>query len=139
MTPITRTAVHRLSTLSAYLRKLDNQPSPPVGFDLGVWAGPDEQNDCGTVACAIGHACHITEFRGLGLRLVKVSLDGGRSVYWLPEFGTGREWNAVSWFFEIDPLDAYWLFSPSSYQYPQRRDPIAVADRIDAFIKERRP
>jgi len=98
-----------------------------VGFDLTTWyrEGPDyddgieSYNECGTTACAVGHACLDVWFNAQGL-----VRDGG-----IPQFEDNSGWDAVAEFFEID--DGYtpgWLFLSDSYQGEATR--FDVASRI---------
>lgn len=133
MTPTMLTL--RLKTLSAYLR------SPHItrtNFDLGVWKYGDRSAvQCGTVGCAIGHACDIPEFRDAGLHMC-----GGSDYILTPTFGGEEQWPAVEKFFGLTPEQALWLFSSYSYltgTYTRMSFEIPaaeVADRIDALVAD---
>lgn len=62
-----RIHANRLYRLSDYLRALDVER-----FDFTSWVSgsfSSDKLDCGTTACALGHAAMLPEFRALGLRL----------------------------------------------------------------------
>lgn len=103
----------RLTILADHLRTVD-----PEGFDLTDWR-------CGTVACAVGHACTIPEFQAAGL-----GLSGYSGT---PEYGSLLSWAAVRVFFGLTFEQAHSLFD--SGHYPDRTGPDNVADSIDAFVR----
>lgn len=79
-------------------------------FDLEVWKG---EGACGTVACAVGHACSHLPFQKAGLTL----------SYWFPkgytpyprfEGKTGIE--AIKDFFNLTEKEVHYLFLPHSYK-----------------------
>jgi hypothetical protein len=77
------------------LRLADHLDGVPVArFDIHDWA-------CGTTACAIGHACFVTEFMADGLFMDFRPVDG--VVYDGPEpaFGNLKGWEAVEEFFDL--------------------------------------
>lgn len=123
----------------------------PDVFDMTVWA--EIRADCGTAACALGHAAAI--FAHLGLRLKwdypadalrpgdsAIVLYGPAGVYPASGYAAG------AWFFEIEPWDAIHLFCPHAYRddgpdggeprmEPHDITPYEVADRIRAFVANR--
>lgn len=106
----------RLRTLAEHLQTVKAE-----SFRLDDWT-------CGTVACAVGHACSIPEFQAEGLSLYAYTLR--KSV---PSYQDERGWAAVSGFFDLSYSDATYLFSDQ--HYPDRVTPMDVADRIIDFIE----
>lgn len=136
----------RLLVLANYLAKLKNQ------FDLNGWVqvktdGQEHLDPktlekvkgnptwsvhkaCGTVACAIGHAPSVPEFKKSGLKL-------GVSGHVLQPVYKGLEgWDAVEKFFGIDSATAEALFLGTKYEEDQRKDPKAVAARIYELLSD---
>jgi hypothetical protein len=97
----------------------------PEQFSLRNWQDP-----CGTVACAIGHACRIPEFAEAGLRLVPY----GNAGYFMPAYGEWSDWYAVAEFFGIDHDDAEYLFGAWHYDEGVATRPDEVAARIREFV-----
>jgi hypothetical protein len=93
---------------------------PPERFDLEVWA-------CGAVACAVGWASEVPEFREAGFRLDQFDC---------PAFEGEEDWEAVAAFFGVDYEQASRLFGKSSY-WPHRSGPLDVAARIRSFVESR--
>jgi len=87
----------RLLILANYLETL-----PDERFFMGSWF-----NDCGTTACAMGHATNIPQFRDLGLTTVKCSLTVDTAI---PVFDGRRGFQAAMAFFDINYDDAIHLF-----------------------------
>ena len=106
----------RLEQMVVVLRSL-----PPEKFDISDW-------QCGTSACAVGHACTSPVFKeqGLGLRY---DFDGIT-----PTYGVHYGWSAVEEFFELGMRDAEHLFYVSEYSNRALTKPSEVADRIEAFL-----
>lgn len=77
-------------------------------FDLKVWKG---EGACGTVACAIGHACSHLPFQKAGLALSYYS--EGYTPYPMFEGKTGIE--AVKKFFNLTEVEVCYLFLPHCY------------------------
>jgi len=114
--------IERLKHLVTILRAV-----PPERFDMGYW-------ECGTVACAVGHACHDPQFRKEGLHLAKV--DGFSQLRPVLDLGVRLDgWEAVEGFFGLIEPQAYSLFSLHAYEsnFPTTDDVIA---RIEALIAE---
>lgn len=130
--------IERLQRLSSFLR----HEIPPGQFRFdGYWfraLGTDDDVRCGTVACALGWACLIPEFRESGLHVVKGNFDQS-----YPEYGSSIGAYAAAEFFEITKVDACSIFNPTSendYPGTHFRDVTQdmVADRIDALIAAER-
>lgn len=107
-------------------------------FDLHDWY---EANECGTVACAIGHLCMNKQINKLGLKLESPSIGSPhcpgspQKPKWVSLNGSSYySWNAVKYFFEISDDDAEFLFAPGSYE-EYLVTPKSVANRIKRFIK----
>lgn len=119
--------IDRLAILVMYLtdRVKDKE------FDLGDWI-------CGSVACALGHACLIPEFQEAGFLPSKkpISTVGGKTggvIYPVYQGKTGLE--AAVLFFAITYEQATQLFYPSGYPkgaFASRKDVIA---KITQFIE----
>ncbi len=97
----------------------------PETFDLSTW-------HCGTVACAVGHACLDPVFLRQGLSLTAVR--GSHSLK-RPNYGPMAGWEAVELFFGLDQCQAAHLFSISKYDSCSvtTQD---VIKRIESLIKE---
>jgi len=101
---------------------------PAEAFDLSLWT-----NGCGTVACAIGHACLDPEFNKLGLML----RTGGMPGLWVNGVGfVAHNYNAIAQFFGISEYTAYWLFAPDQYFPRDWHDPKVVVERIKQYISK---
>lgn len=112
--------IDRLLRLADHLEAV-----PPERFNLGEW-----ESECGTVACAIGHACRIPEFQAAGLAL----LPGDQWDEPYPAFGDYAGFNAAASFFGIEDLDALHLFDPDEYEDDDATQASAVVARIRAFV-----
>lgn len=139
----------RLTTLAAHLDLL-----PDELFYLGAWfasrkptdrelddemfvldAEDFESNDCGTIACAVGHACRIPEFQTAGLKVLN-----NRPVYVPEKFKYGDSgWSAVMGFFGLTESEALHLFLESEYPDGGRTTPAQVVERIRAFVRAYTP
>lgn len=103
----------------------------PEEFDMREW-------ECGTVACAIGHACRIPAIAAAGLTMQyssianRVTSDG--SPIAVPCFETFTGFNAVEQFFELGVKDSDYLFHGHTYPSISKPTPIDVANRIDELI-----
>jgi hypothetical protein len=115
----------RLQQMVTMLRNLP--PEGGIGFSLANWYDPE--HPCGTVACAIGHACLNPVFTEQGLQL-----DRG-AIFENPRFAGVHGWEAVEKFFDLSADDAKRFFFEDSYPHG---DTTAneVADRIESFLKE---
>ena len=143
----------RLTVLADHLDSV-----PPDRFWLGTWFAnrmptdreidneellyEDEEfqrTDCGTVACAIGHACRIPEFNALGFK------SNGLSPRYAPPTAkkTGSwnysDWRAVHEFFGLGDQEAYTLFLDNRYPTGGHTTPAQVAERIRAFVRDNTP
>lgn len=109
---------------------------PPEVFDMDAWA---VRTSCGTVCCALGHACDVPAFKAAGLRL-----DWGRGhdeAYVLLDIPHTlcEGYHAAAALFGIDCSDAHYLFDPDRYeqghdeQGNSRVTPANVAARIREF------
>lgn len=135
--------IERLTKLAELLDKVAAERKP---FNLSVWVrSPAElvgmdledtatasglameevaSHECGTVACAIGHACLDPWFNEQGLT---VDLDGQ------PKFENNQSWDAVAAFFEIGWELSIFLFDYTNYEEEQETSAAAVAYRIRAL------
>ena len=84
------------------------------------------KHECGTVACAVGHACLDSWFNEQGLIL---DLDGQ------PKFENNQSWDAVAAFFEIGIELAIFLFDHGNYEEETETTAAEVAYRIRALIE----
>lgn len=108
----------RLEQMVTMLRALPL--AQPSDFDLTTWR-------CGTIACAIGHACVEPAFMGKGLTFDAIECE--------PVYGPDKSWSAVEKFFAISCADAEWLFADWRYKSAGDTEPSEVADRIADFIE----
>ena len=124
----------------------------PERFDLGNWAGSNlipwqgrDDLSCGTIACAIGWATTIPEFRAAGFCLKKHSwLENQAEIHYQHNGEDLKEFDAVAAFLDIDNRDAEYLFHPDEYidQYGDELEITGlegienVIYRIQEFIKE---
>jgi len=137
--------IERLTKLAELLDKVDEQRKP---FNLSVWVrSPTEltgldledtaaasgltreevtSHECGTVACAVGHACLDSWFNEQGLIL---DLDGQ------PKFENNQSWDAVAAFFEVGIELAIFLFDHGNYEEETETTAAEVAYRIRALIE----
>lgn len=114
--------IERLQQMVTMLRELPPEPKEIPHFHLRYW-------NCGTTACAIGHATFSPVFMDQGL-----SWD---YVYGVPKFGDLLSWDAVTEFFDLALDRAEHLFFGG--QYPDKgwyTTATDVADRIEQFIAE---
>jgi len=117
--------IQRLQMLAELLDTVE-----PDSFDLEHWV---KRERCGTVACAVGHACMHPPFNEMGLKL---DVDPACPKFSIPTFGEyRRSWDAVIAFFDISLDIAYKLFLHSRYTLSERT-PANVAARIRAVIAE---
>lgn len=87
---------------------------------------------CGTVACAVGHACQIPEFQKMGLEIEP-------SFHFPPLYNERTGWSAVRAFFEIDNYEADFLFSIFDYNLSQLKNPKRhVIKRLRKFVELRK-
>jgi hypothetical protein len=93
--------------------------TPPEAVNLFDWV-----SDCGTAACAIGHAAQDPWFNERGLRLTHITSE--------PQFNGTNGWGAVQQFLRLTDRAAQILFYESSYTEPT---PQAVIQRITDFIE----
>lgn len=84
---------------------------PAEKFDLATWF-----SECGTTACAVGHACSMPEFNAEGLVGFIPEWHQPRTVNYCPKFNSYTGYDAVCAFFDISRRDAYYMFSPSDYK-----------------------
>ncbi len=96
-------SARRLLVLAEFLEKL-----PDTSFDYSQWVG---RNECGTTACALGHACRMPEFNDLGLRL---ATDLSPSDWCFGDPACGEDFGAAAAQrpFMIHLYEAQFLFYP---------------------------
>lgn len=138
----------RMLALADYLESV-----PEANFDMGAWhitwqgaARVYQGPECGTVACAMGHACDMPLFQDLGLRLTR-TLVTDRETY--ADVGIeGRDdvrdgYEAAEVLFGITDAQSQDLFS-TFYEYEDvwsdevegDNSPKGVAGRLREFVKE---
>lgn len=98
-----------------------------------VLAAKRAKNFCGTTACACGLAATIPAFRRAGLRMSTPPADDTADGAGLKFAGLGG-WSAIGAFFDIDWCDANELFHENCYENEDRKNPLAVADKITALL-----
>lgn len=106
----------RLRILEQYLRRI-----PRNKFDISSYV-----SECGTTACAIGHAYNIPSFKRDGFEPRNGSFPG---------FGGLLGTSAIGKFFELDKQSVYSLFMPSGYNFCSIT-PIKVANKINTLLKK---
>ena len=123
----------RLLRLARHLRKV-----PRDRFRLSTWWRKDE---CGTVACAMGHACEIPEFKKLGLHLGKPEKGIGGAILRFPRFRRQASIQAAALFFGIRGEDAMELFYPYGDGSSLGPDatPAQVARHIERWVRRNAP
>lgn len=108
---------------------------PKERFNIAFW-------DCGTAACAVGHACLNPVFQAQGLTIAETGFgdfvphvkDGGGHIR--------RSWDAVNTFFGINDETSTHLFCGHAYQSATADaddvevTPDMVADRIVELLSE---
>lgn len=87
--------------------------------------------ECGTVACACGHAALDPWFQQHGFSIIRGRIGP------IPSFGALRGWPAVQEFFDLGNGQAYDLFSPTSYQDDEEGDEIAGIDVTPQMVIDR--
>lgn len=97
------------------LRRLDTTYEE---FDLTDW-----------MVCACGHFTRDAVFQAAGLRRLDTT----------PAYGKRSGFFAISALFGISYDDAVFMFCMRKYNHNQVRDPLAVADRMQAFINYHTP
>jgi hypothetical protein len=103
---------------------------PQKDFNILFWHHEDSY--CGTVACAIGHACTIPEFVYHGFRLKR---DERIGVGLTPTYKQYDGYEAVSEFLRISAADARYLFTAAGYGTADV-SPKMVADRIRDYVRK---
>lgn len=107
------------------------QPDVRRGAFGDCYVPTEVKAGCGTVACAVGWATAIPEFRKAGLRLFCDS-ELCHNAY--PSFEDTRGWGAVKAFFDLEYDDAYYLFDPEYYPKSHKHKSYVIR-RIRAFVK----
>lgn len=102
-------------------------------FDLSDWG--QVKGSCGTAVCAIGTACWLNTFEGLGYRWDE---DGSMEPFCYTEWPVGLQvkltgWPAVEYFFNLSSDLADWLFAEENYNKDTK--PSDVALRIRCLIE----
>lgn len=93
-------------------------------FDAAIQRARRGKNFCGSTACALGLATTIPSFRRAGLKDPTC-----------PQFGLELGFAAGMLFFEISYMDAEELFSPTTYRWEDRKNPLAVAEKITSLLE----
>lgn len=138
---MTQPDIERLKLLHTLLGEIRDTPRPDTHFNLGTWYdstvdflidyvdGGGElggiDHSCGTVACAIGHACLDPRFNALGLKMC---------LYGYPETEGATGWVAVDEFFGLQGSEAHHLFDPDFYPNEINTTLAEVIDRLHNFI-----
>lgn len=126
----------RLLTLANWLDRVD-----PERFCMSTWAS---KHECGTTACAMGHACDVPEFKALGLKLMwnqtaGVSFDTAHVVFPDSNGGAARiDMSAAKALFDINDTQAEYLFASETEAGEHRGDetPQIVAERIRGLVAD---
>lgn len=100
-------------------------------FDLSAWF---VQNNCGTVACVIGHAANYPYFQNLGLFIyMDKYLKKGYPILKIKDEKFLLFWSAVTTLFNIPLHEAHYLFFDFEYDNPTLKN---VIMRIEDFINK---
>lgn len=143
------TSVRRLTKLSQHLRSLPakkfnldtwvNQPTVRFGEDIDESKVIDDVNnpECGTTACACGHAATIPEFRRAGLKFTQNYWGGNEIQYKKPgsKGDASIAFRAASEFFKLENDISDYLFSPDEYPH-NAKGRMAVVNRIEAHVRK---
>lgn len=123
------THAKRLLKLADYLSEL-----PRKKFDYGFYG---EERSCGTVACALGHACLMPQFQRLGARLIPDSYIA--TLLWpkMKDVPGSSEYDVSEQLFGLDATDHNHLFVPGASRLGSDATPKQVAKHIRKFVKER--
>jgi hypothetical protein len=135
--PVSRkTSAHRLLKLADFLDKL-----PRRKFDYRLYG---EKTKCGTVACALGWATQMPEFRRLGLKAKWVK-DCWAEFRLIPVFYGEMGPGAACPVFGLTEDEAWFLFMPAATLTADgdrspggNATPKQVAKHIRRFVKEHR-
>lgn len=117
-------SIERLQRVVDILKAL-----PDGRFDLATWRR-EHAFECGTVACAVGHACMDPELMEQGLDIVDNE----------PTFEGLTEWNAVEKFFGLSEAQSLRLFYACCYwdTYAAGQGQLSyrtlVIERLTSFI-----
>lgn len=90
-------------------------------FNLSMWCS---RANC--TACAVGTACHFKYFNDKGL-----AFNDNNA----PTYGNHIGWAAVESFFGLEGEEATYLFNDDAYNTTDCSNPVAVAMRIEDFVK----
>ena len=106
---------------------------PKANFDMSYW-------ECGTTACAIGWACQDPVFNAEGFKFTEGYGDAWKVPVFQAEPDTFKRWFAIQRFFDLNLVDAEYLFSGTKYRgegYSGIHDipSKAVSKRIHELIK----
>lgn len=119
----------RFDLLKVLANHLETQVDPEE-FDMREWK---QIRRCGTVACAIGHACSLPEFQEAGIKLETHREDERIRV---PVYKNYRNVEAVGMCLGISVSEATLLFTPHGYDGSPIL-PQVVAKKIRNFIKSK--
>lgn len=117
---------NRLLKLADHLSEL-----PRKLFDFGTYA---EKRSCGTVGCAMGHACMMPAFKRLGAGLKEMPND---DVLWPTIGGVASPVTVGKELFGVGIDDYESLFMPHESGLGADATPKQVAKHIRKFVAER--
>ncbi len=115
----------RLTILADYLDTSVKDPS----FHIIAWRRNRiyiHESECGTIACAVGHACDIPEFQALGLHYDEEPIYNGRN-----------NWDAVADFFSLTREESEILFHYGAYGRHSNVSRQEVIGRLRGFVATR--
>lgn len=117
--------VTRLTMLVALLRNVEEK-----SFSLVGWTG---RNECGTTACAVGHAAQSPEFNAVGL---SATSSGQPRYEGMGKRGTGQwtGWAATEQFFDLSEETAGNLFYSEQYPAYDETTTVDVIGRINLLL-----
>ncbi len=104
-------------------------------FDISYFTNGNNINECGSTACALGHAGYDKSFRRAGFKTNALS---DRVTYKVGN-ETLENFHAAACFFDIDYFDATILFGDNTHEnygmYAEEVTPKIVAKKIRKFVK----
>jgi hypothetical protein len=108
---------------------------PPEKFDMNYWGKGtlntrNKEFDCGFAGCAIGWMKKLVP---------RTKLQFDKLSYCPFLFVESREirgFHAIAAYFEIDTIDARYLFGYESYKPAEICNPVVVANRILEYLEE---
>lgn len=127
------TPTEKLLKLADYLETVEDEH-----FAMDIWYYRKDNKkiartwDCGTSACALGHACFIPEFKKEGLRVAPSPSDYGDKAVFRVMFDGSYGSEAAAKFFGIGLRGAADLFGSNAAMNRTRKQEIAFIRKFAA-------